>query len=304
MMNMKHPLQDTALIYFLEVAKTGSITAAAEELDVASSAISRQIARLEKELDTLLFDRRSRGMVPNAAGELLVAHARKTQQDIDRVINDVQALKGIRSGKIRIVTTVGFMNYFLPDLIIKFRKEYPGIIFELITAKASEVPQRIRDGEADIGITLALAPEEGIRVQFRHPSSIYVIVNPAHPLAKRHQLSLAEVVAYPLILMQKGSSLRQVFDICSSRQSLKFSPIVETDNIASLVGFVKNNEGISLCGELALRTLIRANELVAIPLRDREMNERDLEVQTLAGRTLSSSIQTFLRSLQKTITEE
>lgn len=303
-MNVKYPLQDTALIYFLEVAKTGSITAAAAELDVASSAISRQIAKLEKDLDTLLFDRRARGMIPNAAGELLVAHARKSQQEIDRVMNDIQALRGIRSGKIKVVTTVGFMNYFLPDLIIKFRQEYPGILFELLTAKASEVPQKIREGEGDIGITLALAPEEGIRVQFRHPSSIYVIVNPKHVLAKRHQLSLAEVVAYPLILMQKGSLLRQIFDICSSRQSLKCTPLIEVDNIASTVEFVKNNQAIALCGELALRTLIRAGELVAIPLRDREMNERDLEVQTLAGRTLSSAAQTFLRALQKAIIED
>ena len=68
-------LQETAVRYFLEVVRRGSITEAAVTLNVASSAISRQIARLEAELDTPLFERVSRGMRPNAAGELLAAHA-------------------------------------------------------------------------------------------------------------------------------------------------------------------------------------------------------------------------------------
>ena len=61
-------LQEISLRYFLEVVRTGSVSEAAGRLDVAPSAVSRQIARIERELGTLLFERRARGMVPNAAG--------------------------------------------------------------------------------------------------------------------------------------------------------------------------------------------------------------------------------------------
>ena len=70
-------LQEPAVRYFLEVVRAGSVKDAAQKLNVAPSAVSRQVARLEQELDTLLFDRHARGMVPNAAGELLAAHARR-----------------------------------------------------------------------------------------------------------------------------------------------------------------------------------------------------------------------------------
>src|SRR4051794_5342869 len=99
-----HVLQETAVRYFLEVVKTGSVKEAALKLNVAPSAVSRQVARLESELDTLLFERRSRGMVVNAAGELLAAHAKRTWQDIERVTGDISALRGLRSGRVRVVS--------------------------------------------------------------------------------------------------------------------------------------------------------------------------------------------------------
>ena len=80
-----HALQETAVRYFLEVVRTGSVKEAATKLNVAPSAVSRQVARLERELDTLLFDRHARGMVPNAAGELLAAHAKRVQQDLSLI---------------------------------------------------------------------------------------------------------------------------------------------------------------------------------------------------------------------------
>jgi DNA-binding transcriptional LysR family regulator len=70
-------MQSSALRYFLEVARTGSVSAAAQRLRVAASAVSRQIANLEKELDALLFERRARGMIMTQAGETLAAYAQR-----------------------------------------------------------------------------------------------------------------------------------------------------------------------------------------------------------------------------------
>lgn len=92
-------LQETALRYFLEVVRCGSISEASGKLNVAPSAISRQIARLESELDTLLFERRARGMVPSAAGELLAVHARHMQLEADRIGSEILALRGLQRAR-------------------------------------------------------------------------------------------------------------------------------------------------------------------------------------------------------------
>ncbi len=299
-------LQEVSLRYFLEVVRGGSVTAAAEQLGVAPSAISRQIARLEKSLDTLLFERRARGMVVNAAGELLAAHARRQQLDADRVIAEMQALRGLRQGRIHLVSTAGFASDFLPSVIAIFRKRYAGIEFQLSVCKPSEVPKRIREGDGDIGVTLGLSPDPGVRVQFRHPASVLAITAPDHPLAQRRQLSVAEIVAHPLALAEESAdtTLRQLFDICCSRQNLQYKTVLTSNDLNALIGFAAEGGGISLCGELAVRGRIEAGSLRAIPLRDREMNERFMEVQTLAGRMLPTVCQTFLRYLQQAVLGE
>src|SRR5690349_3524328 len=83
-------LQDTALRYFLEVVRCGSIREASQRLNVAGSAISRAIAQLEDLLGTSLFDRHARGMIPSAAGEVLAVHALKSAHDSERAVHDIQ----------------------------------------------------------------------------------------------------------------------------------------------------------------------------------------------------------------------
>lgn len=299
-------LQEVTLRYFLEVVRGGSVTAAAERLGVAPSAISRQIARLEKSLDTLLFERRARGMTLNAAGELLAAHARRQQQDADRVVAEIQALRGLRQGRIHLVTTGGYASDFLPRVIAAFRRRYSGIQFQLSVCRPTEVPIRIREGDGDIGVTLGLSPDPGVQVQFRHPASVLAITSPNHPLAERRQLSVAEVVAYPLALSEQSANttLRQLFDICCSRQNLQYQAVFTSNDLSALIGFAAEGGGVTLCGELAVRGRIEAGNLRAIPLRDREMNERYMEVQTLAGRVLPTVCQAFLRYLRQAVLGE
>lgn len=295
-------LQETAVRYFLEVVKTGSIKEAALKLNVAPSAVSRQVARLESELDTLLFERRARGMVVNAAGELLAAHAKRTQQDIERVAGDIAALRGLRSGFVRIVSTEGFAYDFIPTLIARFREKYVGIRFHLEVCAQREIPKRIRDGEADVGITLSAVPENGIKLELRHPSPILAVMSNDHPLAAQRQLSLSQVVAYPVALPLKNSSVRQLLDISCSRQGLQYTTAMSSNHADALVSFAAAGGGsIAFYGELSMRTRLLSKALVAIPLRDREMNERYLEVETLAGRALSDAGKAFVQFLIEAI---
>ncbi|MBT2335695.1 LysR family transcriptional regulator [Variovorax paradoxus] len=297
-----HALQETAVRYFLEVVRAGSVKEAAIKLNVAPSAVSRQVARLERELDTLLFDRHARGMVPNAAGELLAAHAKRVQQDIERVATDIQGLRGLRSGRVRVASTEGFAFDFLPTLISRFRARHEGIRFHLEVCPPSEIPGRIRDGEADVGITLSAVPEPGIRIELRHPSPILAVMAIDHPLAAQRQLSLRQVTAYPLGLPPQDSSIRQLLDISCGRQGLQYVQAMSSNHANALVSFAAAGGGsIAFYGELSIRTQLASKALVAIPLKDREMNERHLEVETLAGRSLPDAGKAFVRFLTDAI---
>lgn len=300
----QYVLQEAAVRHFLEVVRTGSVTEAAARLDVAPSAVSRHIARLERELDTLLFERRARGMVPNAAGELLAAHARRAWLDIERVTDDIQALLGLQRGSVRLASTDGFASELLPRLIADFQRRYTGIRFVLEVRAQAEIPQLVRAGEVDIGVTLSTHSERQINVELRHPSPILAVMAAGHPLAARRQLSLSQLIGYPMGLPSPHSILRQLFDISCARQGLQCEPAFVGNRLDVLVAFAVAGGGIILSGEAALSARLKAGDVVGIPLRDREMNERHYEVQTLAGRTLPSACRAFLDSLRDALREE
>lgn len=297
-------LQEVALRYFMEVANAGSVTEAAARLEVAPSAVSRQLGRLERELDTLLFERRARGMALNSAGELLAAHARRAWLDIERVGDEILALRGVRQGTVRLAATEGFAFDFLPALVADFQARSPGIRCTIDMCVQPEVARRVREGLTDIGVTVSLASERGLRVEVRHPSPILAVVAPGHPLAGRRQVSLAQVATYPLALPAHGSTLRQLLDISCSRQELVLEPVLTSDHLYPLIQYVSHTRAVTFCGELALRQQLRAGTVTAIALRDREMNERHFEVQTMAGRHLPDAARAFIVHLRETLARD
>jgi len=290
-------LQETAVRYFLEVVRRGSITEAALTLNVASSAISRQIARLEDELDTPLFERVSRGMRPNAAGELLAAHALRAQLETERIGNDLLALKGLRQGEVKLASTEGFALDFLPTAIEHFRRQHGGIRFHLTVGNAGEVAQLIRAGAVDIGLTFTMAPDRDIKVEYAQSAPILAVMSPHHPLAARKQVVLSELIAYPLALPQKNITMRRLIDACCSRKNLLLEPALSSDSINALLGFVLAGDGIGFSAGLPVRKMVRNGVLAALPIRDRDMNSLQMEIQSLAGRTLPQAACAFLSTL-------
>jgi DNA-binding transcriptional LysR family regulator len=240
-------------------------------------------------------------MVPNAAGELLAAHAKRAWQDIERVTDDIQALRGLQTGWVRIASTEGFASEFIPSVIAEFQREYAGIRFGLEVRMQAEIPTLVRDGDVDVGFTLSTSSERGINVELRHPSPILAIMAKDHPLASRRQLALSQLIGYPMALPGAYSTLRQLFDISCSRQGLQCEPALLSNRLDAMISFAAAGGGVTLSGEAALRSRLKAKLVVAIPLRDREMNERHFEVQTMAGRTLPGACRAFLDHLREVL---
>lgn len=293
-----HQLQDTALRYFLEVAQVGSLTEASLRLHVATSAISRQISGLEQTLGTPLFERQPRGMVLTAAGEILAVHARRSRMDAEHALEGIRALQGLRSGKVRLAITEGFASEFLPRLMQQFRLQHPQIQFQVSVLLPAEVPQQVRQANADMGLTFSRQPERDIRVEYRQPAPLLAVMRPDHPLAGLKTVSLRAMCAHSLALPMPSTTVRQMIDIACSRQQLPLEPVLSTNHWPTLVGFVCHGGGLTVAGEVTTRQMVTTGTLRAIPIRDHGMGLRDIELQTLAGRTLPHAAQRFLDYLK------
>lgn len=295
--------QDTALRYFYEVARTGSLANASARLHVAPSAISRQISALEKVLGVPLFERSVRGMTLNPAGEVLATHAKLVQLDSERVLQEIQALVGVRTGRVAIAASAGFANEFLPPLIVEFRRQYPGVSFLVDVQSPAQISESLRSVDIDIGIQFSRLPEKDIRIQYRRPSTVLALMSPAHPLAQARTLTLAQLQAFALALPTEATTIRQAIDLVCARQELRLNPVLVSNNMPTLHSFVVHQGGISVSSEISVRHLVRAGLIVAVPVRDRGLDLRDIEVQTLVGRTLPPAVQTFLDYLTRALSE-
>lgn len=290
-------LIDSALRYFLEIVRQGSINKASAKLHVAPSAVSRQISRLEAELGSQLFERHPSGMRLSPSGELLAAHARKARLEAARVIEEITGLEGILRGTVRIASIEGLASYLLPHVISQYREKHHGIHFELMVATSTEVTQRVCEGLADIGLTISPAPAKNIKVEKRIKAPIHAVMSTTHPLASKQHVSLSQLSNYPLALPTENSTIRQLCNVSCSRQGLLIEPVLVSNYVTTLVHFAACKGGVTLIGDVSVRHLSEGTALVSLPIRDREMSGRTIEVQTLAGRTLPKGVADFLDDL-------
>ena len=294
-----HLLQDTTLRYFLEVAHSGSLTEASTRLHVAASALSRQIAGLEAQLGTPLFERHPRGMVLTAAGEILAVHARRTVLDAERALGEIGALQGLRAGQVRLATSDAFANELVSRLCVEFQRTHTGIQFSVQTMPTGQVPDAVRSGAADIGLCFSRAPHKDIDVAYRQSAPVLALVLPGHPLASRGSVTLTELARYPLALPPAETTVRQMIDIVCSRLGLQLAPVLISNHAKTVIHFVLHGGGVSVASEIAVRHLVAEGAIVALPISDQGMDFRDVEVQTLAGRSLPVAVQAFLELLRE-----
>jgi DNA-binding transcriptional LysR family regulator len=298
-----HLLQDTALRYFMEVVRGGSLTAASERLHVATSAISRQIMWLEESLGTPLFERMPRGMKATAAGEVLAAYALRCSLEADRTVEDIAALQGLRSGRVRIATSEGFATEFLPAAIARFRTQHPNIRFDMSVSAPGAVSGLVRQGDVDIGLTFSRVAQKDIQVVYRHAAPIMALLPRGHELAASRTLTLARLTGYPLALPDQSTTVRQMIEVAASRQQIVLEPVLTSGHVGALLAFVLHCGGVTLASRVSVHRFLATGELVAVPLRDRGLDARDIELQVMVGRTLPAAVTSFLDHLKTSLAE-
>lgn len=290
-------MQTTSLRYFLTVARTGSIAAASSQLNVAASAISRQIANLEAELDCVLFERRPRGMVPSPAGERLAQHAQHVLLRAEQVVAEIQELQGLVRGLIRIACSEGFALDLVPKVIAGFHARYPGIRFELTILPPAQVTHVVAAGEADIGVTFRRAPTPPVAVVYETEVEMVALAAPDHPLAGSAMIQLPDLAAFPLALPTRDTTIRLVFEAACHAEGIAIEPVLTSNLLSALLSFVRSTKGLALMSALSVQTPVQLGELVQIPLRARSSLLRGIQVQTMRDRRLPRAVTVFLHAL-------
>src|SRR3954470_17741417 len=137
-----------------EVATRGSFSAAADALHFTQSAVSQQIAALEREAGTQLVDRTARGVHLTDAGRMLVGHADVILARLADAEAELEAMAGLRGGRLRLVAFPSAGASIMPAAISCFRERHPAVEVTLAPAEPDPAIEMLRAGEADIGLTI------------------------------------------------------------------------------------------------------------------------------------------------------
>ncbi|MFG2658237.1 LysR family transcriptional regulator [Streptomyces sp. NPDC048425] len=276
-----------SLAYFLEVARTGSVTEAAQKLQVAPSAISRQIAKLESGTGVALFVRHPRGMTMTDAGSRLLAHARRSEAESTALIDELRTGRGADAHHINVVCSEGFGRRLLPRAMASFRRDHPDVTFRLDVVPRQEATRRVVEGIADVAATYTMGPQHDVRVECAVVIPLAAVVPLDHELAGRDRISLAELCEYPLGIGSVGTSQRELFDIGVQLEGLTARPALVCDGLAPQYEFVRSGGGVALVGDLGDLYQDSVTEGVTHVRVDHPVfRQREAQVQTMLGRRL------------------
>lgn len=292
---MHHPL----LRYVDEVARQGSIRKAAKVLNVASSAVNRQILKLEAEFDTRIFDRLPEGVELTAAGRVVVEHCRRTLYDYRNLRAAIDDIRDLRSGHVHVSTLDSMTFGFLPQVMDDFSNDHPGISFTVTTASPEETIEAVAKGTVHVGLSFSRDLHPDVRVVAEKPSPFGVIMRPDHPLADRHYVTVQDCVSFPLVRTADARGKTSIIDQEMDSAVLPLSTIFYTNALIMAKHAIKANRGVGIYTKVGFLSEIEAGELRFVPLAERTLSEYKIGAVISAHKTIETSAHLFVSAIER-----
>lgn len=272
--------------YVDEVARCGSIRKAAEQLNVTSSAVNRRIMDLEAELDTQLFERGARGVRLTAAGEVFVGFLRAQEGDVERMKSQIEELKGLRRGTVRIACSQALALAFLPHQIAEFRKRHAFVNFQVKILDHEKAIDALADYEVDLVLVFRPPFMANFQPLMTLEQRVVAIMNGQHPLASRKTVRLRDCVRYPVALPERGFAGRQLLDEFCARSGVDFNVAAESNSFELLRGLARDSDLISFQIAIGAPDSEEKFGIVARDIDDRDVPRASLVLGQLRERNL------------------
>lgn len=255
---------------FATVARLGSFSRAAEALHLTQPAVSIQVRQITESIGLPLFEHSGREIRLTAAGQELLRTARELDDSWNRFESAVDALKGLKKGRLR-VALVTTAKYFLPRMLGAFCQRYPDIEIELEVANRARIIERLRANEDDLYI-MSFPPEELDVVATPFLDNPLVVVAPAAYPLPAGPLSLADLAPHPFLLRETGSGTRKAVDRHLAANGLTLKVKLALGSNEAIRDLVASGMGLAILsrhvlGEHPEQEGLRILEVAGFPLQ-------------------------------------
>lgn len=287
-------LLTTSYRYFAAVAEAGSVRGASQILNVAASAVSRQIILLEQQFNLPLFERRGRSLKLSAAGEILLNGLKSARQGHEATLDHLDALRGLKRGRIRIATVESVSVSALPDLLAQFAADYPGIEVVVTVAGSDAVTDLVRNHDADIGFTFNPATLEGLEVKLVREMQIGAVMRRDHPLARERKLLFAHCLDYPVAWPARGLSFRAILDEMLAATKISPPRVFECNSLRLMAALARRGRCIAFQTPIGIEQELADGTLIFVPLANRRIPPDRLTIVDRPGSAAGPAAGAFL----------
>ncbi len=287
---------------FHEVVKHKSISAAANNMNTVPPVVSEQIQLLEEGLGTILFERRGpRGMKPTEAAEIVLQYYWESHALRDRMETSLQELEDMKHGSISIATFATYIDALMEEVINDFCDEHPtcGIGLQEIDSTPQIITTVLED-KAHIGIIHSHYPKNSnIRCHAHAPLPLKILVNNAHPLAKRRKGTLSDIAVYPIVQPPPHYNIGKIIQSLERSEKIQLLPAFTSDSISARKKAAIAGRGGVLISSFAARHEIQANQLVPFEIDHPAFISMEACLIVRRGRPLSPAANRLLNLIAK-----
>ncbi len=282
---------------FYHVARLNNITLAAQELFISQPAVSQAIKQLEKSLGGTLFYRTPKGVRLTAEGEVLYKYVSKGYDYLVLAENKFLELLNLESGKISIGASDMTLQFFLLPYLEKFHKLYPKVKIKVTNAPTPETLEYLHRGKIDFGVVSEpVGEKELIYVRPVYKIQDVFVASCRFDQLRNKELSLTELVRYPLICLEGNTSTRSYVDNFFRSNGLALSPEIELATSELIVQFVRKSLGIGCVVKSFADKYIADGELFELKLEN-TIPERNICIVTQDKLPISPAGKEFLKML-------
>jgi len=282
---------------FVEVARRGSVSRAAEALYVTQPTLTARLKGLEQELDAVLFVRSQRGMRLSDAGRAFLPYAERTVDTIGSGRRLLSELARGESGQLALGAAPAVSTYVLPRILTRFRRTHPKVSLAVRTGHSEEVLELVLRDQVQIGLGRDLRHPQVEAIPL-YEDELVLVVDPNHPFAGESEIRPDELTSVQLILFDRTSSYHRLTSEFFQQVGAVPRGVMELDNIDAAKKMVEQGLGVALLPHTAVAAELEGGTLRAVTLADAPSPKRRIVVfrRRDAGPP-SGALQAFLNCL-------
>jgi LysR family transcriptional regulator, carnitine catabolism transcriptional activator len=281
---------------FLALAEQRNFTRAAQQCHLSQSAFSSLIRTLEDSIGVRLFDRDTRNVDLTAEGRLFMTGAVRLMEDLQSALQNLGEHAARRRGRATVAALPSLAAGWMPAVLARFREAYPGIELDVADVLSDNCLEFVRSGKADFSLSAVRSSAPELHTELFCEDDFHLVCRRDHPLARRRQITLADLADEPFIHLARTSSVRQHIE--AAIHPGRMNRVMELEQLSTVAGMVRAGLGISVLPSLALFHFQAAPELVTKPLHAPGLR-RQIFVVVRNDRSLSIAAQALLEFLLK-----